>query len=235
MNFPHSIPHLVHQVWLGPRPVPDHFLPWMGTIERFAPGWEYRLWREAEVQELIDGSLLPDLLMDDSQPVGLRADVARYEILRRQGGVYFDCDFELLRPLDHLLVPGCLHYGDELSGRPGIGFLASPAGFEFWGFLLRRIRRNLSCPCEHWWDVVERTGPVAFASALNAWAGEWDGQPLCDESGQTVAVHYAPADLVAFWQETLYPYWYEDHTFREFSVERYPLARAAHHWGGSWQ
>jgi len=230
-----NIPQTVHQIWLGPRPFPPHFLPWMETIRRFAPGWSYRLWRDADLAEILPGALLPDVLRDESHNIGLRADVLRYEILRQQGGTYFDCDFELLRPLHHLLVPGCLHYGDELSGRPAIGFLAAPPAFPLWDDLLERIRQGLKNPPAQWWDVVALSGPNAFAAALNACVRPWKGRPVQDENGQTCAVHYAHAQVVAFWRETLYPYWYKDHTFHEFTPEQYPLARAAHHWGGSWQ
>jgi hypothetical protein len=230
-----NIPQTVHQIWLGPRPIPEHFLPWMRSIEIFAPGWTYRLWRDSDLSEILPRALLPDVLSDVNLNLGLRADVLRYEILRQQGGVYFDCDFELLRPLHHLLIPGCLHYGDELSGRPAIGFLAAPPGFELWGLLLRRIRRGLSRGFARWQDIVALSGPEAFAAALNIWVGEWIGTAVRDEAGQPVAVHYAAADVAAFWREVLYPYWYTAHSWREFSTARYPQARAAHHWGGSWQ
>lgn len=229
-----AIPKKVHQIWLGSRPVPPHFVPWMESIARFAEGWEYRLWRDEDLPELLADALLPDVIADPDANVGLRADILRYEILRQQGGVYFDCDFELLMPLHHLLQPGCLHYGDELSGRPAIGFLASPAGFEFWGFLLRRIRRA-DVQTARWQDVVAKTGPEAFASALNLWTGEWKGFPVKDENGESVATCFPGGDIVAFWHEVLYPYYYTEHTYREFTRKRYPAARAAHHWGGSWQ
>jgi Glycosyltransferase sugar-binding region containing DXD motif len=228
---------MVHQIWLGSRPVPEHFLPWMDGVSRFSSGWEYRLWRDADLPEILSRSLLPELIDDAGQNPGLRADILRYEILRQQGGVYFDCDYELLQPMAHLLVPGCLHYGDELPSRPAIGFLASPPGYEFWGFLLRRIRRGAGNAPSVWQDIVRLSGPGAFSAALWDWTGQWTGPRLMlnDEHAQPYATHFPDSDLVAFWQETVYPYWYETHTWREFSRERYPRARAAHHWGGSWQ
>ena len=40
---------------------------------------------------------------------------------------------------------------------------------------------------------------------------------------------------MAFCREIVYPYWFEDQTWREFTRGRYPRARAAHRWGGSWR
>jgi Glycosyltransferase sugar-binding region containing DXD motif len=231
------VPQCVHQIWLGEKPVPEHVRPWMATVAGFHQGWDYRLWRDADLAEILPRSLLPEILEDQTQNAGLRADVLRYEILRQQGGVYFDCDFELLQPMAHLLAPGCLHYGDELPARPAIGFLASPAGFEFWGFLLRRIRRGILSSPAAWQDVVRMSGPDAFGLALRDWTGGWveTGVTLVDESTAGYATHYRHSGLAAFWQSVGYPYWYEAHTWREFSRDRYPQARAAHHWGGSWQ
>lgn len=151
--------------------------------------------------------------------------------------MYFDCDFKLLQPITPLLMPGCLHCGDELPSRPAIGFLASPAGHEFWGFLLRRIRRGAGKSPAAWRDIVSLSGPDAFGAALHDWSGGWQEQGfvLTDETSQGYATHYPASDLAAFWQETVYPYWYESHTWRDFTRERYPRARAAHHRGGSWQ
>ena len=41
---------------------------------------------------------------DPARNLAERADVLRYEILRRHGGVYVDVDVECLRPLDDLLT-----------------------------------------------------------------------------------------------------------------------------------
>ena len=230
------VPGLVHQIWLGSKPVPEHFRPWMQGVARFFDGWDYRVWREEDLPGILEHSLVPELIEDTGLNPGLRADVLRYEILRQHGGVYFDCDFEVLRPLAHLIQPGCLHYGDELPGRPANAFLASPAGFEFWGLLLRRIRRGME-KSPGWHDVVRLTGPEAFGAALRDWTGGWteEGVHLADELNQPYATHYPGNDLVAFWLQTVYPYWYETHTQAEFSRERYPLARAAHHWARTWQ
>jgi len=79
------LPQQVHQIWLGTRPVPEHFRPWMAGVEQFAEGWDYRLWRDADLPEILPDSLLPEILEDSGQTPGLRADILRYEILRQQG------------------------------------------------------------------------------------------------------------------------------------------------------
>jgi mannosyltransferase OCH1-like enzyme len=91
------IPLLVHRIWIG-QTIPDEYEEmWTGWIKAH-PGWRFHTWRERDLGWLTNKSLFDQML----EPTG-KADVARYEILCVQGGVYTDCDVECLRPLDDLL------------------------------------------------------------------------------------------------------------------------------------
>lgn len=97
------IAKLVHRIWLGE---PETWTaPFASTWER--PGWTLVQWGEEEVADLFP--LHNQRIYDDAEKfapnhVGqLRADVLRYEILHRIGGVYVDADFECLKPIDDLL------------------------------------------------------------------------------------------------------------------------------------
>jgi mannosyltransferase OCH1-like enzyme len=99
------IPRALHQIWLGPRPEPTIFTDTWRRMCR-AAGWEYRMWREAE----IDAFGLENRRLYECQPnaAGM-SDVARMEILKRRGGIYLDCDFswsgtdwEKYLDLDHI-------------------------------------------------------------------------------------------------------------------------------------
>jgi mannosyltransferase OCH1-like enzyme len=67
------------------------------------PGWQVRVWRDAEVERLTSFPAV-QMCSDPKQ----KADIARYEILWLHGGVYLDLDFEAIQPLDALLdaAPG---------------------------------------------------------------------------------------------------------------------------------
>jgi mannosyltransferase OCH1-like enzyme len=90
------IPKLLHQIWLGPRPVPS---VWTETWREANPDFDYRLWDEGAVDELglrnedVYRRYMAEDLYDGA------ADVARIEILFRFGGVYADADSVALRPL----------------------------------------------------------------------------------------------------------------------------------------
>src|SRR5678816_3533579 len=88
------VPRSLHQIWLGPRPVPVN---WTEQWHIKHPRWKYRLWREADIARLgLRNQAAYDLYMEAGTWYGA-ADVARVEILHRFGGVYLDADSEPTR------------------------------------------------------------------------------------------------------------------------------------------
>lgn len=91
-----TIPRILHQVWIGPRPAP---LLWMQTWREMNPDFTYRLWDEEAIEAFrlrnheVYRRFLLEALYDSA------ADVARVEILGRCGGVYADADSVALRPM----------------------------------------------------------------------------------------------------------------------------------------
>jgi len=93
-----AIPRILHRIWLGGQPVPREFHRYAESWERHHPTWRHIVWSEENLPRL--GCL--DVL-DRARFFAEQADVIRYELLVRFGGVYVDMDFECLRPLDPLL------------------------------------------------------------------------------------------------------------------------------------
>lgn len=97
------IPPILHRVWLD-DPLPEEFAAYGRRWAELHPQWEIREWRSTSdlpplrCQEIFD--IAPELVPRDHKR--LRADIVRLELLHRFGGVYADCDFEPLRPLDEL-------------------------------------------------------------------------------------------------------------------------------------
>ena len=98
------MPRLIHQTWKHPH------LRWplsacVDSFRKWNPGWEQRLWTDAECEELI-GERLPEFLPTYlAYPKGiLRADIFRVAVLYIHGGVYADLDMQCLRPLDDLIA-----------------------------------------------------------------------------------------------------------------------------------
>lgn len=150
------IPRVIHQIWIGPDPLPEEHRGWIETWTRHHPQWEHRLWTE---ENLPEDPNRPEILERLRAPVE-RADILRLEILYRHGGVYVDTDVECLRPVDELLaghdfVGVCLK-----PGRMTNTFIASVPEHPMLERALGEVR-----PLEEYWTVT------APPDALKAVAG----------------------------------------------------------------
>lgn len=106
-RVPHGIPRTLHQVfglWDAPGPLPANFSAWADKWRALHPGWSYVLWSGREVERLLAEERPEVRRVFDGFPRGAqRADLARYLILRRHGGIYADLDVECLRSLEPVL------------------------------------------------------------------------------------------------------------------------------------
>lgn len=98
------IPKLIHRAWLG-GPEPEWTRPFAETW--LHPGWTLAEWTDANIESVFP--LVNQDIFDRAEEIApnhvgqLRADVLRYELLWRFGGVWVDTDSECLKPLDPLI------------------------------------------------------------------------------------------------------------------------------------
>jgi inositol phosphorylceramide mannosyltransferase catalytic subunit len=95
-RWPRVVPRILHQIWVGRDSLPDEYAGYVETWKRHHPEWEHRLWTE---ENLPTDVRRPEVLERIRHPVE-RADILRYEVLWRHGGVYVDVDFECRRSLE---------------------------------------------------------------------------------------------------------------------------------------
>lgn len=161
------IPRIIHQIWIGPDPLPDDQRPYIKSWKRHHPSWEHKLWTE---ENLPEDPVRPEILERLRTPVE-RADILRLEILYRYGGVYVDTDLECLRPLDDVIgderfVGVCLK-----PGRVTNTFIASAPGHP----LLERALRDVR-PMKVYWtmsstvSIKEVAGPPFLARLVSDYA-----------------------------------------------------------------
>ena len=123
-----SIPRIMHHIWLGsPFPVrfqafraswlehhpakdgenlpvfAEYLLIYMLLIPTvfYPTGWTHFLWTDDEVAPLLD-SLRNENAYLAAPNYGQKADILRYALLQRHGGIYVDVDMECVRSLDGL-------------------------------------------------------------------------------------------------------------------------------------
>ena len=238
-----GIPRILHQIWLGPKPVPEAFVARWKALH---PAWEYRLWRDADVAAL---GLANARAFGEATNWGEASDVARYEILLRFGGVYADMDFEPLRPLDALCASAEFFVGFSNVGAVEInnGVVGAAPGHALAEALVERVggarraaaRRTKPPPTA----LLAALGASGFLDAADAaplartlrqadldWTIEHTGPGLMTRT--FCELHGAHATAVCLPYEVFYA---RPNDADKAAAPPPPSALAVHHWARSWQ
>jgi len=106
------IPPLIHFIWLGSS-LPIRSQVMIETWKRFHTDWIIKIWTEADLKWF---PMKNREIFDHAKNFGEKADIWRYEILLRYGGLYVDCDFECLKSFNHM-HKSCEFYAGLYHGR----------------------------------------------------------------------------------------------------------------------
>jgi len=161
------IPKTIHQIWIGPKPAPKDM---METWRQHHPDWDYCLWNESNIDVPLRNQAHYEMMSN----LGGKADILRYEILSRHGGIYVDADLTCLKPLDASFLEDSFFAAFENEKwRPGLianGILGAVPGHPVMESMIERIsgldpgRLRESCP------AID-TGPYALTEVLEAYEG----------------------------------------------------------------
>ncbi|MFZ0930337.1 MAG: glycosyltransferase, partial [Syntrophobacteraceae bacterium] len=96
------IPKLIHQT-AKTHELPSEWRRFQQIVRELHPAWEYRLWTDEDNDAFVKKEYLNFLPVFRAFSKGImRADVIRYLIMYRIGGLYLDLDYEMLKPFDLL-------------------------------------------------------------------------------------------------------------------------------------
>lgn len=116
-----NIPKILHQIWIGPKPAPHK---WLETWKNMHPDWEYILWDESSINELLLVNRSKYEYCYKLQRFEGCTDIARIEILYKYGGIYVDADMICLQPLDNLTETDFFGvYSANIAGRVANGVI----------------------------------------------------------------------------------------------------------------
>lgn len=135
------IPKTIHYCWFGRGELTPLAKKCIASWRQFFPGYEIKEWNE----DNFDVNII--LYTADAYKAGKYAfvsDYARFWVLYHFGGVYFDTDVEVIRPMDDVLEKGAF-MGFELLGAkpaiaPGLGLAAEP-GMNIYSSILNRYEQ----------------------------------------------------------------------------------------------
>ncbi len=194
------IPRTIHRVWLGTGQMPEEHQRFGATFASHHPGWEMRLWTDDDLPAL-------DITATERERARTHAELAnlvRYELLHRFGGVYVDTDVECRRPFTPLLRGIDAFAALELPGRVCNAILGATVAHPLFARAAQLARQTLGTGAHS----VDANGPY-FLSLL---------------------LEQEPA-IAIFGARLFYPYLWNEPERRH---ETFPDAYAIHHWARGW-
>ncbi len=156
------IPRLLHQT-AKTSVLPADCLEYVDTLKTLHPNWGYKLWTDADNVAFVREAFPNFYEIFVKLPKGImRADVIRYLLMYRVGGLYLDTDYEMLKPfdlVDHEIVlcwePDPLKPGS--NGKMANAIFASSPGHPFFGMIIEELTNNPPFSSDA--DVEATTGP----------------------------------------------------------------------------
>lgn len=132
------IPNIIHYCWFGGNPLPESAKKCIDSWRKFLPDYEIKEWNETNY----DVHKIPYIHEAyEARKFAFVSDYARFDILYQYGGLYFDTDVQLLKPMDEIIAKGpfmgreagaylhniCEGYeGLGLGVNPGLGLGVNP-------------------------------------------------------------------------------------------------------------
>lgn len=117
------IPKIIHYCWFGRGPLPELAQKCIASWKKYLPDYEIKEWNE----DNFDVNIIPYTAEAyQAKKYAFVSDYARFWILYRYGGIYFDTDVEVIRPIDDIVERGNF-MGFETDFKPQLKADASEA------------------------------------------------------------------------------------------------------------
>lgn len=115
-----AIPKIIHYCWFGGAKLPKNAVKCINSWKKFCPDFEIKQWDESNY------NVRKNQYMSEAYDAGKWAfvsDYARLDVIAEYGGIYFDIDVEVIKPIDDLLKLKCF------LPRQTLGQVATGLGF----------------------------------------------------------------------------------------------------------
>lgn len=135
------IPKVIHYCWFGGKALPRSARRCIASWRKFLPDYEIIEWNESN----FNVNMIPYTAEAyAAKKYAFVSDFARFWVLYHHGGVYFDTDVEVIRPMEDIIAKGAF-MGIEAKASPeqtctyvapGLG-IACEAGNDIWRRIIR--------------------------------------------------------------------------------------------------
>ena len=125
------IPKVIHYCWFGRNPLPELAQKCIASWRKYLPDYEIKEWNE----DNFDVNIIPYTAEAyRAKKYAFVSDYARFWILYKYGGLYFDTDVEIIKPMDDIIARGPFmgcenevrNGATTLGVAPGLGLGVNP-------------------------------------------------------------------------------------------------------------
>lgn len=119
------IPKVIHYCWFGRNPLPPLAIKCIESWKKYLPDYEIKEWNE----DNFDVNIIPYTQEAyKAKKYAFVSDYARFWILYKYGGLYFDTDVEVIKPMDDIIAKGPFMGCENEVGNDGATALAVAPG-----------------------------------------------------------------------------------------------------------
>ncbi len=115
------IPKIIHYCWFGGNPLPALAVKCIESWKKYLPDYEIKEWNEDNF-DVYSNQYTTEAYQ--ARKYAYVSDYARFLALYNEGGLYFDTDVEIIKPLDDIIAKGpfmgCEKDGDGLRIYPDV-------------------------------------------------------------------------------------------------------------------
>lgn len=199
------IPRVFHSIWVQGA-LPDEYGPWHESWLALHPGWEHRLYAEADYLPLLEESPAWDIYQTAVNHAQ-RTEIAARFVVYEHGGVWIDADFQALRNIEPLIDDCEIFCGEENDGGLSAGIWgATPHHPLIWA-VIEDMDRSIRWQRSEGLEQNYGTGPWILRRL-------WNDRP----------------EIKRFPWPVFYPY-----PWNRPDPGTYGDAYAVHHWKATWK
>ena len=164
------IPKVIHYCWFGGNPLPKSAQKCIASWRKYLPDYEIKEWNESN----FDVNIIPYTTEAyKAKKYAFVSDYARFWILYKYGGLYFDTDVEVIKNMDDIIAKGpfmgCENEAKagatpaQLGVAPGLGLGVNP-GLGLYGEILNWYNTHHFIT---WTGVIEKNVVDITTEILN--------------------------------------------------------------------
>ncbi len=205
------IPKVIHYCWFGGGELPESVISCIESWKKFCPDYEIKEWNATNFDTACCQYVQEAL---NAKKWAFVSDYCRFHVLYHEGGVYFDTDVELLKPIDDLMGGAVVGF-DRTGGSVNSGSIRiAPKGDKVCKMMLEDYRQ----------DTFLKNNEPDYTTVCNREMRIFEKLGLVpDNTSQNIA------------DTSIYPAEYFDpKDYRTGEVKITPNTYSIHHYDGSW-